>query len=305
MPPEDQIPDWDTGMIQLAPGVHAYQQPGGWCRSNGGLIVGEEFAVVVDTQFTADLNAAYVTAVRQATDVPVRYVINTHHHGDHCFGNHHFEGAVSVAHRLCREEMIRRGQPRPDWLGQKFPRYDFRGVRYVLPEITFGDRQELYQGERTIELIYCGPCHSVADIAVYLPQESTVFCGDLLFLYNAPLGLESSFERWISVLDELVALGARYYVPGHGPVCDADGLRDLKGYLSLIRGETETRYRAGVPPLEAALDIDLGRYRSWHCWERIIANVHRLYCEFAGEAPDSAINTDGLMAEMDRVASRR
>lgn len=300
----NQVPDYVTGMIELTPGVYAYQQPGGWCRSNGGLIVGDEFAVLIDTQFTADLNADYVTAIRQITELPVRFIINTHHHGDHCFGNHLFPEALTVAHANCREEILKRGQPNPAWLAGKFPRYDFSGVRYVLPEITFRDRLALHQGERRLELLYYDTCHSASDIAVHLPDEKTVFCGDYVFHQNAPLGLESSFANWIRALERLIALRADHYVPGHGPVCSVDGLREVKGYLELIWGEAEKRYRVGMPPGDAARDIDLGKYADWHCAERIIANVARLYHEFAGEAPDSPIDADNLMAEMDRLASR-
>jgi len=300
----NQVPDGVFGMRELTPGVYAYQQPGGWCRSNGGLIIGDQFAVLIDTQFTADLNADYVSAVRQVTDLPVRFIINTHHHGDHCFGNHLFPEAWTVAHDNCREEIIKRGQPSPAWLAEKFPRYDFSGVKYVLPQITFRDRLELYQGERCLELIHYDTCHSASDIAVHLPEEKTVFCGDYVFYKNAPLGLESSFANWINALNQLIELKADYYVPGHGPVCRVDGLLEVKEYLELIYREAGIRYRAGMPPGDAALDIDLSRYADWHCGERIIVNVARLYHEFAGEAPTSAIDTDSLMAEMDRLASR-
>jgi cyclase len=306
MPPANQIPEleWEIGMIELAPSVYAYQQPGGWCRSNGGLVVGDDFAILIDTQFTADLNANYVAAIRQVTELPVRFIINTHHHGDHCFGNHLFPQAWTVAHQNCREEIIKRSQPDPAWLAQKFPRYDFGGVRYVLPQITFQDRLKIFQGERCLELLYHDTCHSASDIAVHLPEEKTVFCGDYVFYKNAPLGLDSSFVNWIRALDKLAALRADHYVPGHGPVCGVDGLLEAKGYLELVYREAEKRYRAGMPPGDAALDIDLGQYKDWHCTERILANVARIYREFAGEAPTTAIDTDSLMAEMDRLASR-
>ncbi len=304
MPPANHVSERKTEMIPLASGVYAYEQPGGWCHSNGGLIVGDDFAVLIDTQFTADLNSDYVTAVQRVTDLPVRFIVNTHHHGDHCFGNHLFPAAITVAHRRCREEILKRGQPDPEWLAAKFPRFDFRGVKYVLPEIIFNERLEIYQGERLLELLYFGPCHSVGDIAVHLPREKVVFCGDFVFLNNTPLGLESSFKNWIAALDKLVALGARHYVPGHGPVCAAAGLLEMKGYLEMVYCEAGKRYRAGMPPLDAALDIDLGRHQDWYCGERIVANVARLYREFAGEPPTSALDTDNLMAEMDRLASR-
>lgn len=292
------------GMRTILPGIYVYQQPDGWCRSNGGLIAGEEWSVLIDTQFTDNLNTAYQTSVRNLTKKPVRFIINTHHHGDHSYGNHFFPEALTVIHERGYAQQQKLGQPNPASLGKLFPKYDFREVHWTPADITFSKEMTLWQGKREIRLLHFGHVHSVSDIAIYLPEEKVAYCGDFLFINNTPLGLETSFSRWLKVLDSLLKLDVRYYVPGHGPVCGKDGVEDLRRYIRLIRREARKGYEQGIPSYEAALNIDLGKYRSWAAWERVVANVERLYHEFAGDQPASPIDTTSLMEKMAKLATR-
>jgi glyoxylase-like metal-dependent hydrolase (beta-lactamase superfamily II) len=292
------------GLKSIVPGVYVYQQPDGWCRSNGGVIVGESFAVVVDTQFTHDQNVAYHASVCSLTRKPVRYIINTHHHGDHCYGNHFFPEALTVCHEDAYTQQRKLGQPNPAALKKLFPRFDFTNVRWTPADVTFDQNMFLWQDRREIRLLHFGHTHSLSDIAVYLPEEKVVYCGDFLFYHNTPLGLETSFVNWLKVLDALLNLDANYYVPGHGPVCGKEGLEDLQGYIRLIRKDAKRSFTKGLSSYEAALDINLGKYKSWAAWERVVANVERLYHEFRGEAPDSPIDVNGLMGKMAAIAER-
>jgi len=301
---KNEIPVWETGMVELAPNVYAYLQPSGWGWSNAGLIVGKEYAIVVDTLFTIDWNQRFIEAIKKVTDKPVRYVINTHFHGDHTWGNHLFAGAEILCHDRCREEIVKRGQPNTEWLGQVFPEFDFTGVQYTMPHITFSHQLTLCQETREIRLVYYQPAHSIADIIVYLPLEGIVFCGDLLFLYATPLGLESDFAGWIQAMEKLASLKAKKYVPGHGPPCEQEKVWESRQYLVLIRSEARKRYEAGMGPREAALDIDLGEYKQWPNWERILANVERLYREFRGEEETSPMNVTESMMAMRQIAGQ-
>jgi cyclase len=292
------------GMKAILPGVHVYQQPDGWCRSNGGLIEGDDWSVVVDTQFTNDQNIAYHASVRNLTRKPVRYVINTHHHGDHCYGNHFFPEAVTVCHARASAQQRKLGQPNPEGLKKLFPKYDFTGVHWTPADITFSTEMTIWQGKRELRLLHFGTVHSPGDIAIYLPEEKAAYCGDFLFINNAPLGLETSFGNWLKTLDILLGLDVRYYVPGHGPVCGKEGVINLKGYIQFIMAEARKRFDQGMPSHKAALDIDLGQYRQWAAWERVIANVERLYHEFAGEEPTSPIDVNDLMGKMAEIVKR-
>lgn len=298
------VPSWETEMKQLASNVYAYVQAGGsWFRSNAGLIVGREYAVVVDSLATVGLTQTFIDEMRKATDKPLRYVINTHHHGDHIWGNHLFSGADIVCHRRCREEALKAEITDPDMLGMMFPDFDFHGIAATPPDITFEKQFTLYVDEREIQLIYYGPGHTVGDIIVYLPQESIVFAGDLLFLYSTPLAMEGCFAGWIEIMEALGNLNAKTYVPGHGPVCGKEGVMESGEYLALIWEEARKRFDRGMSVDAAARDIDLGRFKKWVNWERIIFNLERLQREFGGEEPTSELDAADIMGRMIALAA--
>jgi len=304
MAKEYEVPTWETGMRPLAPNVYAYVQTGGsWFRSNAGLIVGSEYAVVVDSLTTIDLTQGFIDEIRKITDKPVRYLINTHHHGDHTWGNHLFTGTQIICHRRCREQLLETEITDPDMLGLMFPEFDFHGIAATPPHITFESQMTLYVGDTEIQLIHHGPGHTVGDTIVYLPQESVVFAGDLLFLYSTPLCMQGYFAGWIDSMNAMVDLEAKSYVPGHGPVCGREGLIASRDYLLLIQEEARKRFDEGMSPDGAARDIDLGHYKKWAAWERILFNLERLQREFQGEEPTSKMDEADIMMRMVALAA--
>jgi len=301
---EYEVPSWETGMKQLAPNVYAYIQAGGsWFESNAGLIVGREYAVVVDSLTTIGLTQTFIDEIRKVTDKPIRYLINTHHHGDHVWGNHLFTGAQIICHRRCREQLLKTEITDPDMLGMMFPEFDFHGIAATPPDITFEKQLTLYINDTEIQLVHYGPGHTVGDITVYLPRENIVFAGDLLFLYSTPLGIQGAFAGWIDTLDAIGNLNAETCVPGHGPVCSKQGLMESRDYLLLIQKEARRRFDEGMSVDDAARDIDLGHYKKWAAWERILFNLERLQREFRGEEPTSKFDEADTMMRMVALAT--
>jgi len=299
-----EVPSWETGMKELAPNVYAYiQARGSWFWSNAGLIVGDEFAIVVDSLSTVGLTQALIDEIRKVTDRPIRYLVNTHHHGDHIWGNHLFSEANIICHTRCREEAIRTGVYDPNMLAMVFPEFDFQGIRVTPPQITFEKQLAIHLDEREVQLIYYRPGHTVGDIIAYLAQEGIVFAGDLLFLYSTPLAMEGSFAGWIEIVEAMVKLDAKVYVPGHGPICGKEGVMECHEYLVMIRDEARKRFDRGMSVDEAARDIGLGRFKKWANWERIIANLERLQREFRGEEPNSEIDVAALIGRMYELAA--
>ena len=304
MAKEYEVPIWETGMRPLAPNVYAYVQEGGsWFRSNAGLIVGSEYAVVVDSLTTIDLTQGFIDEIRKITDKPVRYLINTHHHGDHTWGNHLFTGTQIICHRRCREQLLETGITDPDMLGIMFPEFDFHGIAATPPHITFEDQLMLHVNDTEIQLAHYGPGHTVGDIIVYLPQENVVFAGDLLFLYSTPLSMQGCFAGWIDSMGALGSLDAKSYVPGHGPVCGKEGLIESRDYLLLVQEEARKRFDEGMSLDDTARDIDLGHYKKWAAWERILFNLERLQREFKGEEPTSKMDEADIMMRMVALAA--
>ena len=299
-----EIPTWKTEMKELAPNVYAYfQAKGTWFLSNAGLIVGKEYAVVVDSLTTVGMNQAFIREIRKVTDKPLRFLINTHHHGDHVWGNHLFAGATILCQTRCREEAIKTGIMDPKLLAAAFPGLDFQGIRLTPAHITFEKKLTLYVDEREIQLIYFQPAHTVGDILVYLPQEKILFCGDLLFLYSTPLCLQGSYAGWMESLQAMADLNPRIYVPGHGPQCDQGGLQECREYLRLVYDEGRKLLESGMGIFDAAQKIHLGRFKKWGNWERIAGNLDRLSREFKGEQPNTEVDTPLLVGWMRKLAA--
>jgi len=286
---EYTVPTWESGVKQLAPNIYAYiQAKATWYWNNAGFIVGNDYVVVVDSLATVGLTQKFRDEIKKITDKPVRYLINTHHHGDHTYGNHVFAGATIIAHDYCRREVIEAGIMDPVLLNTIFPEFDFRGIAATPADITFDKQLTLHMYGREVRLLHFGPGHTVDDIIVYLPAEGIIFAGDFIFLYSTPLGMEGSFAGWLRNLDAMEKLGAQTYVPGHGPVCGAEGLNLCRDYLVFIQGEAKKRFDKGMTVDEAAKDIDLGHFKQWPNHERILLNVERLWREFRGEDPTTS-----------------
>jgi cyclase len=301
---EHTIPTWEPGVKQLAPNIYAYiQSRATWYWSNAGFIVGKDYVVVVDSLATVGLTQRFRDQIKKITDKPVRYLVNTHHHGDHTYGNHVFAGATIISHDRCRHEVIEAGTPDPEVWNTIFSDFDFRGIAATPAGITFDRQLTLHLDRQEIRLLHFGPGHTIGDIIVYLPDEGIIFAGDFIFLYSTPLGMEGSFAGWIKNLDSMAKLGARIYVPGHGPLCGAEGLNLCRDYLVVVRREARKRFDKGMTVDEAARDIKLGQFRQWPNHERILLNLERLWREFRGEDPaTSRLNLVEALSRMDAMA---
>ena len=309
--------NYERGLVQVGPTTHAFLQPdGSWGWSNAGLVVGDESAVLVDTFFDLPNTRELLDAVHGATDRPVRTLVNTHHNGDHTFGNQLVDGATIVGHSRCREELLRGASPAllaaaaeaPDgpgaagYLKKAFAPFDFGGIALVPPTVTFDDSLTLHSGDREIQLRYFGPCHTLGDIAAWVPDERVLFAGDLAFIGSTPLVWEGSLINWIATVDRMLVLEPDVIVPGHGPVTDAEGLRAMDGYLRLVVSEGSKLKDAGLSPEQAAAEIDLGPYADWKDSERLVLNLMRLWRELDGDPPETRIDALEAFAAMDAYA---
>jgi cyclase len=300
---EYKVPTWETEIKQVAPNVYAYiQGKATWYWSNAGFIVGKDYVVVVDSLATVGLTEKFSDEIKKITDKPIRYLINTHHHGDHTYGNHVFTGVTIVSHDACRHEAIEAGIMDPGLLNTILPDFDFRGIAATPADITFKKQLALYVDGREVRLLHFGPGHTTGDIIVHLPNEGIIFAGDFIFLYSTPVSMEGSFAGWLKNLDAMAKLGARVYVPGHGPVCGSEGLNLCRDYLVLVQREAKKRFDKGMTVDEAAKDIDLGQFKRWPNRERILLNVERLWREFRGEDPaTSKFNVGEVLLRADAM----
>ncbi len=286
-------------VMEVSDGIYAYIQPDGtWWINNTGFLVGPNGVISVDSCSTQRRTLAYQEAIASVTPAPVRTVINTHHHGDHTFGNCMFTGAAIVGHERARSEAIAFGPPRdlPFWDGP-----DWGELSLDPPFVTFADEIAVYSGDLKAEVRYVGTAaHTTNDSIIWIPERSVLFCGDLIFNGGTPFLLMGSVEGAADVLEHvLLPLGAQTIVPGHGPVFhDSFPLEATAGYLEFVLDLARQTVAAGLTPLQAARDADLGRYADWPDAERIVGNLYRACAEIAGAPRGAPIDTIAALADM-------
>jgi len=285
---------------EVADGVFAYVQPdGSWMINNTGFLVARDGVTAVDACSTERRTRAFFDIVASVARLPVRTLVNTHHHPDHTAGNGLFPGATIVAHDNAREEMRALGVPRNTgtWTD-----VDYGDLRLTLPFLTFADRLTLWVDELRCELLFAGQAaHTTNDIVLWIPEHSVLFAGDLVFNGGTPFLLSGSVLGAIDVLEQfLKPLGARTIVPGHGPVTGPEVIDDVLGYLRFVRHTAEQGRAAGLSPLEAARGVSLGRYAQWSDPERIVGNLHRAYADLAEPVGKRGgpLNAPGALADM-------
>jgi len=294
---------------EVSAGIYAYVQPDGtWWINNTGFLTGPQGVISIDACSTERRTRAYQAAIAAVTPAPVRTVLNTHHHGDHTFGNCLFPGAAIVAQERARAEAIAFGPPRemPFW---DCP--DWGDLSLDPPFVTFTDQIAVYAGDLRAEVRYVGtPAHTTNDSIVWIPERSVLFCGDLLFNGGTPFLLMGSVAGAVEVLEQVLRpLGAQTIVPGHGPVLHNPvphnpvlhdhGLIDATlDYLRFVLDVAAQALAAGVSPLDAARDTDLGRFAGWADRERIVGNLHRACAELGGAPRGAPIDTTAALADM-------
>jgi cyclase len=169
------------------------------------------------------------------------------------------------------------------------------------PFLTFTESVTLHVGDLRAEVRHVGTAaHTTNDSLVWFPERSTLFCGDLIFNGGTPFLLMGSVVGAIDVLENIVApLNATTTVPGHGPVFHdrAPLLANLE-YLRFVLDLAERGRAAGVTPLEAARNTDLGRFADWPDAERIVGNLHRAYAELDGVERGGAIDVFAALHDM-------
>jgi glyoxylase-like metal-dependent hydrolase (beta-lactamase superfamily II) len=266
---------------------------------------------VIDTLYDVTLTRQMVDLYASVHPSPAQRLVNTHHNGDHCWGNQLFAGAEIIAHRGCaarfshftpaQAEAIRTMTDPPEHLRDlvhEFAPFDFSDV-VLTPPTTVLDADRRYDLDGVaVDVIYVGPAHTEGDVVVHAPDQGIVFAGDVFFHRCTPIGWEGSTQHWIDALARIEALAPQWVVPGHGPVCGVDGVRMMREYLEYVRRESREHWSAGRTPLEASVRIELGPYAAWNEPFRLAANVHRCYREFAGAEWNASYDSAAVMADM-------
>ena len=221
---------------------------------NIGVVVSDEGALVVDTRCTHAEADELLRDVRSLTPLPVRWVVDTHWHWDHTFGNARFHGAEVWGHELCRTAMAERGESMKRAAAEWLPQFvdDIESVVITPPAKVFSHSARIDLGSKTVSLSYHGPGHTDSDIAISVEGHEVVFLGDLVE-EGAPPYFDDSYPlEWPGTLRSALAGSNFLVVPGHGdimsPAVARQQLEELEAVADLARACVE----GGAPVADAA-----------------------------------------------------
>ena len=276
-----------TTVTELAPGVwfRKTQTKPEFIGCNQGWVIFKDFVLVVDANFP-NQSEVIIKEIRKTTDKPIRYVFDTHYHGDHADGNVVFDklGATTIASENSRELFDTKGiagfqksqKEKPDEYGK---------LDYKKPDLWFPKKLVIDDGTQRVELIHFGHAHTAGDAIAWLPKHGIAFTGDACvngaFNYTG----DSDTESWIRVLTELQKLPIKTLAPGHGDTRDKKLIVTQKRYFVELRQAVQQGIDEGKSLDEIKGAISLPWYKEWtgvDVQERT-ENIEHVYGELTGK----------------------
>jgi quinoprotein relay system zinc metallohydrolase 2 len=252
--------------------------------ANIGFVIGDKGVAVVDTGGSVPIGKRFLAAIRSHTDKPVLYVINTHEHPDHVFGDAAFDGmgATFVGHHNLPRALAMRGQfylkAFRRIIGDKL----VDEVKLIPPTLTVADRLSLDLGGRTLELQAWPPAHTDCDLTVFDTKTRTLFAGDLVFVKHLPI-IDGSVKGWLKVLGPLAQVPAVRVIPGHGPVSLPwpQALDSERAYFERLATDVKTSIAKGEPVEAADKTAGQSQRDDWRLFDDYNArNATAAYSEF-------------------------
>lgn len=207
-------------VTEVAPGLYfQYHHQ----ESNNAWLVTDDGVLVIDSRQHPQRGEELLAAIRKTTDKPIRWLVNTHAHGDHYFGNPVFkrEGAIIIAHRdtagMMKHHFPLEMKRRQGYFKQR--KFDPAEVKLVSPDVTFDSTLTLNLGGRTVELLYMGAGQNPGDTFVRFPKERVLFAGGPFSKQSWPNpSFTPSMTNWVEILKKIAAMEVDVYLGGHGDI---------------------------------------------------------------------------------------
>jgi len=254
--------------------------------ANVGIIIGQDSVAVVDTGGSVREGSHFLAAIRTVTPKPIRYVINSHAHPDHLFGNAAFaqSSATFVGHANLPQALAVRGPLYLDAFRRSMGPQLIDDVKLIAPTLMVDGELRLDLGARVLTLRSWRTAHSDSDLTVLDEATATLFAGDLVFLRHVPV-LDGNIRGWLAALDALAAIRAARVVPGHGPVAEwPAALAGERRYLQRLAQDTRSLIDRGVPLAKAVETAGASERLQWQLFEEYNArNATAAYSQLEWE----------------------
>jgi phosphoglycerate dehydrogenase-like enzyme/glyoxylase-like metal-dependent hydrolase (beta-lactamase superfamily II) len=264
--------------------------------SNNIWVVFDDYVLVFDANFPKEA-ADVVAAVKKTTDKPIRYVVDSHHHGDHAYGNAVFakEGATVVAQANCARLLRVNGAKEFADAGRgPGGREDVRNSSLKVPSLVFDDKLVLDDGKQRAELLFLGHAHTAGDAFLYLPKHKVLCTGDACT--NGPFNYmgHSDSASWVRVLERAKGLDVEIVCPGHGPLAGKDVLDKQQRYFKELREQVKKGIDGGVEFPDILKGLDMPWHKEWTGIEASTrgAETRHVYDELTGGAAPWDLSED-------------
>lgn len=255
--------------------------------SNASFVIGNDAVAVIDTLGSAKIGRELRAAIKAITDKPIRYVINTHMHPDHVFGNAAFkdDNPQFVGHHKLRRGLEARQESymtsSKDMLGDDA----FAGSEIILPTIGVEDTLTLELGGRTLVCEAQKTAHTDNDLVITDSKTDTAFFGDLLFSGHIPT-LDGSLRGWLALIEQLETRKAARVVPGHGPHAMQlpEAMLPEKQYWSVVASDVRKLIETGKDLMEATKTAGQSERANWAMFDQYhVRNVTAAFAELEWE----------------------
>lgn len=227
-----------------------------YAQVTAGAITGPQWAVVIDTLAMPEETLAMRSFIEEELNVPVRYIINTHYHADHSWGNCFFPGATILAHSTARQLMLEKGQLSLE--AARRQNQSFRQVKLVLPHLTFADGNlSLRVGKKSLILMPT-PGHSRDGISVFVEEDRVLFAGDVFM--PLPYVVDGDIDEMVASIKAIGKMGLENIIQGHGDIVlrgeIEEAVKENLAYLAAIRKAVRSAAKKRNP-MEALAAVDI------------------------------------------------